>query len=377
MLKFAQKQTKQIKLLKKILILRFSSIGDIVLTTPVVRCLKMQFASIHNEEVELHYATKSSFESVLKYNPYLDKIHLLQKEQSLSDFISLLKKENFDIIIDLHKNLRTSIIKFRLHAKSYTFEKLNFEKWMYVNFKKNKMPNRHIVERYMDTIKSLGITLETDEKQSDDRIKLERGNKNKESTGLDYFLGIEDHFESNWLPESHQEGYIAFAIGGAHDTKKLPLKRMIELCDKINKPIVLLGGKEDIENGQAIFDFFEKDRYTSESQEAIEKLGKKTRIFDGCGKLTLGQSASLLKQSTVVFSHDTGLMHIAAAFKKKIYSIWGNTTPSFGMYPYKTQFVVFENNKISCRPCSKIGFKACPKGHFKCMNELVFDFWIP
>lgn len=357
--------------MKKILILRFSSIGDIVLTTPVIRSLKMQFSSVNKEELELHYATKSSFETVLKHNPYIDKIHLLQKNQSLSDFISLLKKENFDIIIDLHKNLRTSIIKFRLNAKSYTFEKLNLEKWIYVNLKKNKMPNRHIVERYMDTIKPLGITLDNDEKQSNDH------KKNKEVTGLDYFLGTEDHFELNWLPESHQKGYIAFAIGGAHNTKKLPLKRMIELCDKINKPIVLLGGKEDSENGQAIFDFFEKDRDTYESQEAIEKLGKKTRIFDACGKITLGQSASLLKQSTVVFSHDTGLMHIAAAFKKKIYSIWGNTTPSFGMYPYKTQFVVFENNTISCRPCSKIGFKTCPKGHFKCMNEIIFDFWIP
>ncbi len=357
--------------IKKILILRFSSIGDIVLTTPVIRCLKMQFPSVHNEELELHYATKASFATVLKHNPYLDKVHLLQKEQSLSDFISILKQENFDIIIDLHKNLRTSIIKLRLSAKSYTFEKLNIEKWMYVNLKKNKMPNRHIVERYMDTIKPLGITLEEDEKQSDDQ------NKSKEVTGLDYFLGVEDHFEHNWLPKSHQEGYIAFAIGGAHNTKKLPLKRMIELCDRINKPIVLLGGKEDIKNGQAIFDFFEKDRDTFESQEAIEKLGKKTRIFDGCGKLTLGQSASLLKQSKVVFTHDTGLMHIAAAFKKKIYSIWGNTTPSFGMYPYKTEFVIFENNKINCRPCSKIGFKTCPKGHFKCMNGIVFDFWIP
>ncbi|WP_291727624.1 glycosyltransferase family 9 protein [Bernardetia sp.] len=362
--------------MKKILILRFSSIGDIVLTTPVIRSLKMQFETVHNEELELHYATKASFESVLKYNPYLDKIHLLQKEQSISDFIAILKKEKFDFIIDLHKNLRTSLIKFRISAKSYSFDKLNFEKWLYVNLKKNKMPNRHIVERYMDTLKPLGITLEEDERQSETENKKNK-EKNKEVTGLDYFLGAEDHFEIEWLPKSYQNGYIAFAIGGAHNTKKLPLKRMIELCDKINKPIVLLGGKEDMENGKAIFDFFEKDRDTVASQEAIEKLGKKTRIFDGCGKLTLGQSASLLKQSKVVFTHDTGLMHIAAAFKKKIYSIWGNTTPALGMYPYKTEFVIFENNKISCRPCSKIGFKECPKGHFKCMNELIFDFWIP
>ena len=152
---------------------------------------------------------------------------------------------------------------------------------------------------------------------------------------------------------------------------------MIELCDKINKPIILLGGKEDQVQGQAIYDFFEKNRDTFSSQEAIKILEKKTRIFNACGKLTLGQSASLLKQAKIVFTHDTGLMHIAAAFRKQIYSIWGNTSPHFGMYPYQTKFVIFENNKLTCRPCSKIGFSHCPKGHFKCMNEIIFDFWIP
>ena len=151
---------------------------------------------------------------------------------------------------------------------------------------------------------------------------------------------------------------------------------MIELCDRINKPVVLLGGKEDEEVAGEVEDFFKQQEVSKEMEKALDKIGKKTQIFNAVGKCNLNQSASLLKQANWVFTHDTGLMHIAAAFKKPIYSIWGNTIPAFGMYPYRTQFTIFENNKLSCRPCSKIGYNQCPKGHFKCMNELVFDFYL-
>ena len=109
----------------KILILRFSSIGDIVLTTPVVRCLKQQLPG-----AEIHYLTKSPFRSVLKNNPYIDKLHLLEKP--LSKTIGSLKKENFDFVIDLHNNLRTRLIKLRLGVKSSSFNKMNFRKWLLV-----------------------------------------------------------------------------------------------------------------------------------------------------------------------------------------------------------------------------------------------------
>jgi hypothetical protein len=106
-------------------------------------------------------------------------------------------------------------------------------------------------------------------------------------------------------------------------------------------------------------------------------IGNKTEIFNGCGKFNLNQSAFLLKESKAVFTHDTGLMHIASAFKKEIFSIWGNTVPEFGMYPYQTKFTIYENKNLDCRPCSKIGFDKCPKGHFKCMNDQVFDIYFP
>ena len=327
----------------KFLILRFSSIGDIVLTTPVIRCLKQQYP-----DAEVHYATKKTYQSLLENNPYVDKVFVLEK--SLNDLISQLKSERYDYIIDLHNNLRTTILKLRLKSplslgevsgrptlrvKCFKFDKLNFQKWILVKFKKNIMPNVHIVDRYMKTVESLGVK-----------------NDNK---GLDYFIPEKDEMPLDWLPENFRNGYAVYAIGGQHETKKLPLPKMIELCQTIQLPLVLIGGKED-----AVI------------SEQLSVISKTAPIFDTCGKCNLNQSASIIKNASIVYTHDTGMMHVAAALKKKVISIWGNTVPAFGMYPYQTDFEVIEHPDLHCRPCSKIGYEKCPLGHFKCMNELKF-----
>lgn len=335
---------------KKILILRFSSIGDIVLTTPVVRAIKTQL-----DDVEVHFCTKAQFGFLMESNPYVDKLHLLT-----DDFTGLAKtlaNEQFDFVLDLHNNLRTRRLKGKLRTQSKSFNKLNWEKWLIVNAKIDKLPNVHIVDRYLDAAAPLGVKAD--------------------ALGLDYFIPEKDEVETDWLPKTHQKEYIAFAIGGKHATKQLPLNRMIELCDKINKPIVLLGGKEDEELGAKIEDFFDRKHDREELKESLEALGKKAVIYNGCGKFNFNQSASIIKGASYVFTHDTGLMHVAAAFNKNIFSIWGNTIPEFGMYPYRTKFTILEKKGLSCRPCSKIGFDKCPKGHFKCMNDIIFDFWLP
>jgi ADP-heptose:LPS heptosyltransferase len=312
----------------KFLILRFSSIGDIVLTTPVVRCLKQQFP-----DAEVHYATKKFYKSLLENNPYIDKILVL--ENGLNELVKSLQSERYDYIIDLHNNLRTTIIKLRLGVKSFSFDKLNLQKWLLVKFKKNLMPNVHIVDRYMKTVESLGVK-----------------NDNK---GLDYFIPEKDEMPLDWLPENFRNGYAVYAIGGQHETKKLPLNKMIELCQTIQLPLVLIGGKEDVV-----------------ISEQLIINSKNILIFDTCGKCNLNQSASIIQNAKIVYTHDTGMMHVAAALKKKVVSIWGNTVPEFGMYPYQTDFEVIENKDLNCRPCSKIGYKKCPLGHFKCMNDLKF-----
>lgn len=311
----------------KFLIIRFSSIGDIVLTTPVIRCLKQQV-----EGAEIHYLTKKRFSTIVKSNPYIDKVHEFDGE--LSKTISYLKKEKFHYIIDLHRSIRSKIVKSRLKVLSFSFHKLNIHKWIRVNFKINILPDIHIVDRYFKTVSVFDVE-----------------NDNK---GLDYFIPKEDEINLNKLPIKIQDKFIAFVVGAKHATKQLPVEKMISLCQKLPYPVILLGGKKDV----ALGDKIEKDAGAG--------------VFNASGKYNLNQSASLVKQSEVVITHDTGLMHIAAAFKKKIISIWGNTIPEFGMYPYQPgeKSEIIEVKNLKCRPCSKIGHNKCPKKHFKCMNEI-------
>ena len=336
--------------INKVLIIRFSSIGDIVLTTPIIRCMKQQLP-----EVELHYCTKIQYKSMIEANPHLNKIFYL--EDSLEKLIRELNKEKYDFIVDLHRNIRTSMIKFRLGAPSKAYDKLRIKRFLLTNFQINLMPNSHVVDRYFDSVKPLGIK--------------------KDDLGLEYFIPGKDEVEKSWIPKTHQNGYIAFVIGASGWTKILPFKKMVALCDKINKPIVLIGGKEDVEMGEKIENFFNADTGSLEIDDGLKRLGKKTVIFNACGKFNLSQSASLVKEAQIVFGHDTGLTHIAAAFKKTIFSIWGGTSPNGGFYPYGTKFFLLENSSLKCRPCSKSGRDKCPKGHFKCMKDIIFDFNIP
>ena len=316
----------------KFLIIRFSSIGDIVLTTPVIRCLKKQ-----KPDAEVHFLTKQSFATIVESNPYIDKVHSLA--HSWETVVHELKQENYDYIIDLHHNLRTLRLKKELGIKSFPFNKLNVQKWIYTNFKWNLMPDLHIVDRYMKTVESFGI-------------------KNDEE-GLDYFIPKKDEVKQKDIPASHHAGYIGIVIGAAHNTKKLPSEQLKELCNKIDHPIILLGGKEDNETGKQI--------------ASIDPI----KIYNACGKFNINESADLVRKSKLIITHDTGLMHIAAAFKKKIISVWGNTVPSFGMYPYYGKYQISnlksQIDGLSCRPCSKIGYAKCPKGHFKCMRQIKTD----
>lgn len=314
----------------KILIIRFSSIGDIVLTSPVVRCLKEQVEG----DVEIHYVTKKQYKSILEYNPSISKIHTIEK--STKEIVDELKAEQYDYIVDLHKNLRSKRLIRNIKCVSFAFDKINYQKWLLTTFKINKLPNIHIVERYMEAVKALGV-------------------KN-DSKGLNYFIGENDKISLSELPLPHQNGYIAFAIGAQFTTKRLPTHKIISICKKIDKPVILLGGKEDVIIGD----------------EVAKEIGE--LIFNACGKYSLNQSASLVQQSNTLITHDTGLMHIGVAFGIKIISIWGNTIPDLGMYPYypsnPEKYVIVENNNLKCRPCSKLGYDKCPKGHFKCMEEI-------
>lgn len=311
----------------KILVVRFSSIGDIVLTTPVIRCLKQQLPNC-----ELHFLTKQTFRSILEFNPHIDQIHTISK--SIQEIISVLKTEKYDYIIDLHNNIRTKSLSYKLGVTSYRFPKLNWLKWLYVKFKINRLPSIHIVERYFESVQKLNVY--------NDYLPCE------------YFISPKDDIDTQSTFGILPYEYIAFAIGAQFATKRLPESKLLALCGQISLPIVVLGGKDDISIGEKLASEFH-------------------HVINLSGKLNLSQSASVLKQSRAVISHDTGLMHIASAFEKPIVSIWGNTTPALGMYPYMPNhpnlFTIHEVQDLRCRPCSKIGFKSCPQKHFACMEN--------
>ena len=312
----------------KFLIIRFSSIGDIVLTTPVIRCLKQQVP-----DAEVHFLTKEEYRGVISSNPYIDKIQVMGSSWDL--MMHQLQFEEYDHIIDLHHNLRTLRIKRALKtAKTFSFNKLNIQKWLLTALKINRLPDVHIVDRYMDTLRAFNVS--------------------NDGKGLDYFFPLEKRIKDSDLPFSHMFGYVGVVIGAALNTKKLPVHKLKQLCTSIQYPVVLLGGKEDFLAGEEV--------------AAVDPI----KIYNACGKFSLHESADLIIRSKMIVSNDTGLMHIAAAFKKPIVSVWGNTVPAFGMYPYYGNDSV-KNEKsevegLRCRPCSKIGHNKCPKGHFKCME---------
>jgi heptosyltransferase-2 len=324
----------------KFLVIRFSSIGDIVLASPVLRCLKKQVLT-----AEVHFLTKKSFSAVTIANPYVDKFFYF--DNNFQSTVSALKKEEYDYVIDLHNNFRSNKIKRALGVKTYTINKLNFQKLLLTKFGIDIMPKRHITLRSLDTVAHFGV--------KDD------------GGGLDYFIPNSDHVNESDIPASHHAGYIAIVIGASYATKKLPVHQLVALCESIDHPIILIGGKEDAQTGEEV---------------AATAPGK---IYSACGKFNLNESADLVRRSKLVISHDTGLQYIASAFNKTVLAIWGSTSPKLDVEPYYSSAfkasqkeLPYENiirlPELKCQPCSKYGNKKCPLGHFKCMEEMDINY---
>lgn len=311
----------------KILVIRFSSIGDIVLTSPVVRIIKKQL------NAEVHFITKKQYVSLLNHNPNIDRVYSIKSD--VREVIKELKNEQYDYIIDLHNSLRSKILKLLLRKRSFSFRKKNIRKWLMVNFKL-KMEIPHIVERYVKTLNHFNIK-----------------NDNK---GLDfYFQNNENLFKTYDIPKS----YICISLGAKHFTKKMPPDILKKIISQLEYKFVLTGGKDVVEDAISITKYYPE------------------RIINLTGKTGIYESARLIEQSRFLITSDTGMMHIGAALKKKMIVIWGSTVPEFGMYPYYgSEDIMHFNSEVknlSCRPCSKIGFDHCPKNHFKCMMNQDID----
>lgn len=315
---------------KKILVIRLSSIGDIILTTPLIRHLANAYP-----DAQLDYCTRSSFVSLLVQNPCISTLYTIDQPPT----------GNYDLVVDLQNNFRSQSIIRSLHSiRTVRYRKENWKKWLLVQFKVNPYGSyRSVVARYLDSLNSL------------DEIGIQ-GNA---LYGCElYPSAAQQAFAASYFQTGKKT--LAICFGAKHFTKRYPPKQfaalVTSLLQKNSVQIVLLGGKED----------------APQATELMNSLSDSYRrmVINFAGNCTLMQTAAILSRCDAVLCNDTGLMHIASAFGKKLFVLFGSSSQAFGFLPWHTPYELFEVEGLPCKPCSHIGRDHCPKGHFRCMNDL-------
>lgn len=299
------------------------------MTSPIIRCIKDQL------KTDLHFLTKSKYRSVLEFNVYIDKLYCFEKDWA--EHKQTLFDEKYNLVIDLHKTPRSYRLRSVLKCPFVSFKKFTLEKWMFLNLRIDHLPQGHLVDQFFSAVAQLKV-------ENDDQ-------------GIELY--IDDDSERSMLNHLNalniKSAYTALVIGGAHLTKQIPIELCVDYINQSEEPIILLGGPLDVEKSKLIMEY---------SRRFVNNM---------VGQCRLLESAVLVRESQLVITGDTGLMHIAAAFNKKIIVVYGSTSPKFGMYPYLTKKdntpLLLENDHLSCWPCSKSGRGKCPKGHMKCLRD--------
>lgn len=309
--------------LRRILVIRLSSLGDVLLTTPLIRSIKKM-----NSDLMIDYIVREQFYEALQYNPNLNEVYRYsnEKNQNQNLFSSIISNK-YDLVIDLQNNLRSKEITKKINCVTVRFKKSNINKFLLVHFKINRFKNAPPIPiRYAEAASI---------KELDDE-------------GLDFF--------THNKPDSRlrqDENYVGICPGAKHFTKRWPKDYFIELGEKLESAgykVVLFGGKDEI-------------HLCSD----IENNLSRAINLSNTNLLQVGADMQMCK---AVYTNDSGLMHLATAVKVPVISFFGSTVREFGFYPYKAKSTVLENEGLSCRPCTHIGRKSCPKIHFKCMNEI-------
>ncbi len=309
----------------KILVIRFSSIGDLVLTTPALRGLKQQLPS-----AEIHVLTKSVYAPLLEGLYSVDRIWNMGE----ANLMSQLQQIQFDAVIDLQNNWRSLLVKLSLWSvPNYTYNKKSIQRWLFVNTKWAHFKVNHVCDRYWETVFPLGVL---PDKQG---IELPS-----------YRVEIQDNI-------AQVKPFVVAILGATYTTKKIPKELWIQALDSIHLPVVLIGGDLDF----------------ALAQELTALLPQ--RVINCVGKLSLQASAKYIENCQFAMGGDTGFTHIARAYKKSILVIWGNTHPGLGFSP---DWQITERDgsvlhmlpqNLSCHPCTKLGYEVCPRHHFHCMKQ--------
>jgi len=310
---------------KKILVIRLSSLGDVLLTTPLLRSIKKM-----NSDISIDFILREEYEDILVHNPNINKLYKyaeskLEKQILFNSIIA----QNYEIVIDLQNNIRSRELTRILKCSVFKLKKRHIDKFLFVYLKINKLKDAPpIPVRYANAF---------------DMIELD-------DNGLDFKT---DNQPNEQLQTD--EKFIGICPGSKHYTKRWPKGYYIELgklLESNNYEVVLLGGKDDLDL----------------CDEIAKELSNPINL---CNENDVMQTAADMMMCKAVYCNDSGLMHLAAAVNVPAIAFFGSTVREFGFFPYKSNSLVMERDELQCRPCTHIGKKWCPQRHFSCMLEIT------
>lgn len=328
-----------------ICIIRLSSMGDILLITPLLRQLRNQFP---NARIDMAIAKR--FAEIIRYNPYLSSIIEIDTNQGAKGIISQSKLarqklplKQYDVVLDEQVNLRSFLFRFSLGKTTYKLDKFRKQKLELVKLKKGfGEPIVPITERYLNTAKNIGI--------------------HDDGKGLELWLPEENNL-SYYPPEKRNDvinppKILAIAPGARHFTKRWLPERFAETArlfhERFGTQIILLGGTDD--------------RETCDKVKALIPFP----ITDASGATSIYDTTRILDKADGLICNDSGIMHLAAARRIPVAAVFGSTVREFGFAPFRVPNVIIEKD-LECRPCTHIGRAECPLGHFKCMNLITSE----
>lgn len=331
--------------IQKILIIRLSSLGDILLTTPLLRVLRNRFP-----RAQIDYVVRKEYSEILRTNPAVTNLYLLDLSlgiKALLDMREVVHNGNYDLILDLHNSIRSKVLRFGFQGSTRTINKRVIRRWVFVKFKWNLY--REVIpvpDRYMETAKEFGIT--------------------NDGKGLELFIPEEVKARvTSVLPDFLRDDTLIIGLCplARHKTKQWLKERFVETARRLHSrygiKVMVFGSSAEQEVCKTIVD------------DINNQCG--TIAFNCAGLFSVLETAAAIDKCTLVISNDSGLMHVAAAQKRKLVAIFGPTVREFGFFPYGTPAIVVERKGLHCRPCTHIGRAHCPKRHFRCMTDITVE----
>lgn len=331
----------------KTLVIRFSSIGDVVLASPLLRVLRSRFP-----KSQIDFLTRKEYADLVRFNPNVNFTYEFDASEGfagLRRMKSVLKEERYDLIVDLHNSIRSRFVRSMRGVKAVVVDKRIPERTLLVKFKKNSYAGIvPVADRYLETLSEYGIS--SDGKGAELHLPD------------DVLFGVASRVAKLHLNRfEHVLGLCPFA---RHATKEWPAERFAEVGKRFVAEkagaVMIFGGKADVPRATTL-------------SAVLRRHSGDERVIDWTGELTLAESAAAFQYCDVVLTNDSGLMHMAAAMQKRLVAVFGSTVEEFGFFPPRETSIVIEQKGLACRPCSHIGRDTCPEGHFRCMLDTSVD----